>query len=69
MWMKSTVRKAMESEREEVSRMQNQNNALIGFNPVKFIEMLLKLDGRAKGHEVEVEVRKREDASEGRKAG
>ena len=40
-----------------VSRMEQQ--ALINFAPKKFIEMLLKLDGRAKGYEVKVEVTKR----------
>lgn len=34
---------------------------IIGFKPEKFIELLLKLDGRAKGQKVEVEVRKRDD--------
>lgn len=51
-----------------VSRMQKQDPTLIGFDPVKFIELLLKLDGRAKGHEVEVEVRKCEN-KERREAG
>ena len=37
--------------------MENKN--LIGFDPVKFIELLLKLDGRAKGFQVEVSVRKK----------
>lgn len=37
--------------------MEKQETGLVGFDPVKFIELLLKLDGRAKGHEVEVEVR------------
>lgn len=37
---------------------------LINFDPKKFIELLLKLDGRAKGHEVEVEVQdKKEEQS------
>ncbi len=40
--------------------MDNKKN-IIGFQPVKFIELLLKLDGRAKGQKVEVEVRKKED--------
>lgn len=40
-------------------RMDNQ--ALVNFDPKKFIELLLKLDARAKGHEVEVEVRERKD--------
>lgn len=41
--------------------MKTQDEALIGFNPVKFIELLLKLDSRAKGYQVEVEVRKRKE--------
>ena len=48
--------------------MEKQETGLVGFDPVKFIEMLLKLDGRAKGQTVEVEVRKR-DEDERRKAG
>jgi len=36
-----------------------EQQALINFAPKKFIEMLLKLDGRAKGYEVKVEVTKR----------
>ena len=39
--------------------METKETGLIGFDPVKFIELLLKLDGRAKGHEVSVEVTKR----------
>ncbi|WP_156945474.1 hypothetical protein [Anaerovibrio sp. RM50] len=34
---------------------------IIGFKPEKFIELLLKLDGRAKGQKVEVEVRKKNE--------
>ena len=41
--------------------MKPQDETLIGFSPVKFIELLLKLDGRAKGCQVEVEVRKRKE--------
>lgn len=45
-------------------RMEKQETGLVGFDPVKFIELLLKLDGRAKGHEVEVEVQdKKEEQS------
>lgn len=44
--------------------METKETGLIGFDPVKFIELLLKLDGRAKGHEVEVEVQdKKEEQS------
>ena len=28
--------------------MEKQETGLVGFDPVKFIELLLKLDGRAK---------------------
>lgn len=49
-------------------RMEKPQTGLIGFKPEAFIEMLLKLDGRAKGHEVEVEVRKCE-GKERRQAG
>lgn len=45
-------------------RMEKQETGLVGFDPVKFIELLLKLDGRAKGHEVEVEVRERKAKEE-----
>lgn len=45
-----------------------EQQALINFDTKKFIEMLLKLDGRTKGHEVEVEVRKCE-GKERRQAG
>ncbi len=48
--------------------METKETGLIGFDPVKFIELLLKLDGRAKGHEVSVEVRKCEN-KERRQAG
>ncbi len=48
--------------------METKETGLIGFDPVKFIELLLKLDGRAKGHEVKVEVRKCEN-KERRQAG
>ena len=48
--------------------METKETGLIGFDPVKFIELLLKLDGRAKGHEVEVEVRERKDEEENRSA-
>ena len=40
-------------------RMETRETGLIGFDPVKFIELLLKLDSRAKGYEVKVEVTKR----------
>lgn len=43
-------------------RMETKETGLIGFDPVKFIELLLKLDSRAKGYEVTVEVRKKEDS-------
>ena len=48
--------------------METKETGLIGFDPVKFIELLLKLDGRAKVHEVSVEVRKCEN-KERRQAG
>lgn len=35
--------------------------SIIGFKPEKFIKLLLKLDGRAKGQKVEVEVRKKNE--------
>ncbi len=41
-------------------RMETTESGLIGFDPVKFIELLLKLDSRAKGYEVEVEIKKKE---------
>ena len=41
--------------------METKETGLIGFDPVKAIELLLKLDSRAKGYEVTVEVRKKED--------
>ena len=41
--------------------MENQKEGLIGFDLVKFIELLLKLDGNAKGQTLEVKVWKRKD--------
>lgn len=41
-----------------------ENQALINFDPVKFIELLLELDARAKGHQVKVEVRERKAKEE-----
>ena len=49
-------------------RMETKETGLIGFDPVKFIELLLKLDGRAKGYEVEVDVHERKDEEENRSA-
>lgn len=43
------------------ARMENQKEGLIGFDPVKFIELLLKLDGNAKGQTLEVKVWKQKD--------
>lgn len=48
--------------------MEKQETGLVGFDPVKFIEILLKLDARAKGHEVEVDVHERKDEEENRSA-
>jgi hypothetical protein len=48
-----------QSHTEGEIRMETKETGLIGFDPVKFIELLLKLDSRAKGHEVSVEVTKR----------
>ena len=53
---------------EREIRMETKETGLIGFDPVKFIELLLKLDSRAKGYEVEVEVRERKDEEENRSA-
>ena len=58
--MQNYPRTTQSCEGREV-RMKPQDETLIGFNPVKFIELLLKLDGRAKGCQVEVEVRKRKE--------
>lgn len=44
--------------------METKETGLIGFDPVKFIELLLKLDSRAKGYEVEVDVHERKDKKE-----
>ena len=49
-------------------RMETKETGLIGFDPVKFIELLLKLDGRAKGYEVEVDVHERKDEEENQSA-
>ena len=41
---------------------ETKKTGLVGFNPAKFIELLLKLDGYANSSEVEVVVRKKDNA-------
>ena len=50
--------------------METRNPNLVGFDPVKFITVLVELAGRAKGLQVEVTVKKKQDVSkQGRTAG